>query len=267
MKPGGEAAVLPHRGNGLNLAMDGWNSFGHIWLAGQLVDFLFQRLTPRTRAELDQRRASLGALLPPSASLRSSSDHSGGTVASARNGVIGMHIRGGDACSSARFCPSNLTGSFFVKAAELRQRYGLNRILLATDDRRAAALCRTSPLGFDCRTLRISRRKFESNRFIEHRVASHETGDLSGASVALDVLADIDMLADCDAFVLVFRSAVSRLAYALSLARKGRHTPLASLQWPWTLEYHKAQMKHGKRKAKGGRGSRRTNSPHGAFNA
>ena len=40
--------------------------------------------------------------------------------------------------------------------------------------------------------------KFESPTFIEHRVATHEAGALSGSVVALDALADIDMLADCD---------------------------------------------------------------------
>ena len=57
-------------------------------------------------------------------------------------------------------------------------------------------------------------------------------GELSGSTVALDTLADIDMLADCDALVLVLRSAVSRLSHHLALARRGRPVPLISLQWP-----------------------------------
>ena len=39
------------------------------------------------------------------------------------------------------------------------------------------------------------------------------------------------MLADCDALVLVLRSAVSRVAHHLALARRGRPIPLISLQW------------------------------------
>lgn len=58
------------------------------------------------------------------------------------------------------------------------------------------------------------------------------TGELSGSTVALDTLADIDMLADCDALVLVLRSAVSRLSHHLAVARKQRAVPLISLQWP-----------------------------------
>ena len=57
-------------------------------------------------------------------------------------------------------------------------------------------------------------------------------GELAGSTVALDTLADIDMLADCDALVLVLRSAVSRLAHHLAIARKGRPVPLISLQYP-----------------------------------
>lgn len=43
-------------------------------------------------------------------------------------------------------------------------------------------------------------------------MAEHATGELSGSSVALDALADIDMLADADMFVLLFRSCFARVA-------------------------------------------------------
>merc|ERR1712060_16604 len=93
--------------------------------------------------------------------------------------------------------------------------------------------------GFDCRIASINRRRFVSSTSIELRVseAAHVRGGaadpLSGSAVALDALADIEMLAECDYHVLVLRSAVSRLAYALSLGRRQRHTPLISLQDPW----------------------------------
>ena len=155
-----------------------------------------------------------------------------------------MHIRGGDSCAAHRYCAKNRT-VYFVEAARLRAIYGVNRVTLATDDAEAAALCARAPLGFECTSIAIDRSKFESRTFIEHRVAEHKNGPLSGSAVALDALADIDALADCDYFVLLLRSAVSRLAYALALSRKRRPPPLISMQWPWTPSFMKTR--YGKR--------------------
>ena len=94
-------------------------------------------------------------------------------------------------------------------------------------------MCRSSILGFDCRTMAMDRVRFDAQTSIERRVMHQATGSLSGSAVALDALADVDLLADCEAHVLVLRSAVSRLALGLSVARKGRYSPLISLQWPW----------------------------------
>ena len=154
-----------------------------------------------------------------------------------------MHVRGGDSCHARRFCATNLTATFWAQAARLRERYGVNRIVLATDDARAAALCASRALGFECATLRMEREKFESATFIETRVAAHAAGALSGSAVALDALADIDLLADCSHHVLLLRSAVSRLAFALSLARKGRVAPFVSMQWPWSPAHLKGKWR------------------------
>ena len=125
----------------------------------------------------------------------------------------------------------------------MRRRYGVNTIVLATDSVAAARACASGILGFECRTLRMARAKFDSAKFIESRVRSHEAGALSGSTVALDALADIDMLADCSYHVLVFRSAISRLAYTLALARHGRPPPVISLQWPYSPAHLKRRKK------------------------
>ena len=119
----------------------------------------------------------------------------------------------------------------------------MNRILLATDNKDAAALCDARVLGFECSHISIDRSKFESETFIENRVKQNEQGPLSGTAVALDALADIDMLGDCDYLIVLLRSAVSRLALSLALARKGKMPPFASLQWPWSPNYHKRLFK------------------------
>ena len=53
-------------------------------------------------------------------------------------------------------------------------------------------------------------------------------------AVALDALADIDMLADADMFVLLLRSCFARVAYALAMGRRGRPPPVISLEAPWS---------------------------------
>ena len=89
-------------------------------------------------------------------------------------------------------------------------------------------------LGFLCHTQRIERDKFVSTSLIEDRVAQHDEGRLSGAAVALDALADIEMLADADMFVMLLRSCFARVAYALAMARQGRPPPIISLEAPWS---------------------------------
>ena len=41
--------------------------------------------------------------------------------------TIGVHIRRGDSCHMGRYCPANLTSSYFAAAATLRAKYGANR--------------------------------------------------------------------------------------------------------------------------------------------
>ena len=174
-------------------------------------------------------------------------------------------------CAQGRFCPANLSTSYFAAAARLRETYGATRLLLATDDAHAARLCASGHMGFACVRQPISRRKFEAagKQLIEDRVAAAgERGELSGSAVALDALADLDMLGDCDAFVLVLRSCFSRVAYALALGRRGTPPPLISLEAPWSPNYGKgmklAQMSpqrvHRRRGARA-RGARRRPGP------
>ena len=244
----GRPLELPRRRNPLNLGLPGFDTFGAAWLAGQLANFFFSRMTDATRKAIDQRRAPVWP--------RIGSGVGGNTPGSTK--CIGMHIRGGDACHARRFCPSNLTSTFFAQAMRMRKLYGVRTIVLATDSTKAATFCKSggaARLGFECKTMAtMDRDKFDSPTFIEQRVGQHEQGKLSGSTVALDALADIDMLADCDHHILVLRSAISRLAYALSLARHGKPTPLVSMQWPYSPGFMKSalKMKKGMRLSKAG---------------
>jgi len=224
---GGRPLELPRRRDPINVAARGFNQYGSAWVSAQMVAYLWQRMTPHTHRAVEARRsATMSAALPaPAVSVGRGSQ---------RILTIGMHIRRGDSCHKFRYCPANLTSSYFAAAARLRHVYGPSRLLLATDDAEAARLCLSKAMGFECTTQSIGRGKFESNQLIEDRVAEHASGELSGSSVALDALADIDMLADADMFVLLFRSCFARVAYALAMSRKGRPPPVISLEAPWS---------------------------------
>ena len=270
--PGARPLMLPRRRDPINVAARGFNDYGSVAVSAQMTKFLFDHMTPWTRAELQKRRSSVrpwraGAALPAAFAAASTS--------LGRPLTIGMHIRGGDSCHLGRYCPSNLTATYFTQAARLRSLYGANRILLATDNPEAARLCASSVLGFDCTTQSMERAKFDATELIENRVAKHSSGSLSGSRVALDALADMDMLGDCDMFVLLLRSCFARVAYALAMGRQGRAPPVISLEAPWSPwkgglskpgknpKGMKRRMKPGWRggKAKGGGGGGRLRGP------
>ena len=238
--------MLPRRRDPINVGARGYNQYGSAWVSSQLARFLFEHLTPAAKLEIQKRRMATlqGQMLTSSG------------VEPARTGqglTIGMHIRRGDSCHMHRYCPGNLTTSYFAAAVRLRDKYGANNLLLATDDREAARLCLAGHLGFRCRTQAIERGKFEATELIENRVAQHEAGELSGSAVALDALADIEMLADADMFVMLLRSCFARVAYALALGRKGRPPPIISLEAPWS-PYKGAKRRKGGRKGIRSRG-------------
>ena len=226
--PGGAAANGLEYGWSRALSLGGglsqYNRYGTLWVTGQLAYWLFSRMHPHIRAEIDSRRKGVLPSLPTPPSI------------AARPLCIGMHVRRGDSCSlGSRYCPTNFTSTYFAAAQRLRSRYpDITTLIVATDDGHAAQMCKEGIPGFtSCKTLQMDRVRFDARQSIERRVVHHTTGGLSGSAVALDALADVEMLSECDAHVLVLRSAVSRLALALSVAKKGRHGPLISLQWPW----------------------------------
>ena len=121
-----------------------FNRFGGAWVHGQLALWLMRRIKPSIRDELDRRRATVlprrrGASGWQDTSATPPTPLAGMAMAEA---CISMHVRRGDSCAlGSRFCPANRTAAYFEAAATLRTRYGLNRLVLATDDVAAAELC------------------------------------------------------------------------------------------------------------------------------
>ena len=139
----GRPLELPRRRDPINVAARGFNQYGSAWVSAQMVAYLWQRLTPHTRRAIEARRSatmSVAALPAPAVSVGRGSQ---------RMLTIGMHIRRGDSCHKFRYCPANLTSSYFAAAARLRHVYGPSRLLLATDDAEAARLCMSKAMGFE----------------------------------------------------------------------------------------------------------------------
>ena len=136
------------------IEMRGWSDeFGTAWVSGQLTYFLFRHATHQLRLELERRRQPIFGAWGGNGEM-----------------VIGLHIRRGDSCVlRSRFCPANLTSAYFMAAARMRAVYGANKLFVATDNAEAANLCRSSVLGFDCRTMFMDRRRFESTTSIVSR--------------------------------------------------------------------------------------------------
>jgi hypothetical protein len=126
--PGGGRSrplVLPRRRDPINVAADGFNEFGSAWVMAQMTRFLFERLTPATRTEIARRR---NQVLPPRAWPTGGNSGGGNAGGGAWPRTIGMHIRGGDSCHKRRFCPQNLTATYFMQAVRATTLY---RVLLA----------------------------------------------------------------------------------------------------------------------------------------
>ena len=144
-------------------------------------------------------------------------------------GVLGMHVRRGDSCKFERYCPP-LNISYYKVAKEFQRRYGMRKIFVASDDQAAVDECKSWP-DFDCKGLELSRDiyNYEDQEFLEVRARNHLKNT---SSAAMDFFADLDTLAECDYFIGIFSSIMSRVAYELMFGRKGTHVPFASIQWP-----------------------------------
>ena len=152
-------------------------------------------------------------------------------------GVIGLHVRHGDACVHA--AQSNTRPlcrrfeEYLPALAQMRDRYAVRTVFVSTDD---AAVAQAAPaalaaLGMRAVSLELDRSVFASSWFIEHRV---EAAALDGSGLAESMLLDLLLLADCDFLVGTLSSQMSRLALALMTLRLGGVPPFVSVEeMPW----------------------------------
>ena len=195
-------------------------SLGGFWFEAQVLNYMW-RLTPAVRDYISKKRAEINW-----------NDWRGAPVLKGgEGGVLGMHVRRGDSCKYDRYCPP-LNVSYHKLALEFKRKYRVTKVFMATDDQAAIDECETWE-EFDCRGFQLDRSVYEydDREFFEVR-SRHAMNGAQRYAAAMDFFADLDTLAECDYFVGLFSSIMSRIAYELMFARKGMHVPFASIQWP-----------------------------------
>jgi len=128
--------------------------------------------------------------------------------------VIGVHVRHGDACMHAtisQFRPQCVEwAAYLERIYEMRDRYGVNKVFLATDDHHVAAAAALVP-DLEIMQLSLDRSMFSADWFLEFR---SELGLVDTQLVTESALLDLLLLSEGSYFVGTFASHLSRLAYA-----------------------------------------------------
>jgi len=220
-----------------------WGENGAFWYRTGLLRFLW-RLKPGLLSRIERAKVAMGYRRP----------------------ILAIHVRHGDACSGrgvggARTCFA--LEAYMAPARKFREKYGINRIFLATDDEASVAWARRHPDGFEWVVPNLDRSKYVSATLIEERLiaagASRE-GAAGGEEVEAEkgdhldagqegetIIQEIEMLASADAFIGQFSGNVDRVAFSLMASRLGRIPPYVSLDIPWCSHWgHERRQRNGK---------------------
>ena len=178
--------------------------------------------------------------------------------------MIGLHVRGGDACTPDALSRHNRTCSdldaYLPALKALKETYAAAdatvHVYLATDSERVAGAARRLErrggdgfrwlLRSDVRRSwkRLRERDLNSMPQIEQQI---KLGMVDGYRDALDAMVDVLLLAECDALVGKFSSNIDRIAYSLMSVRRGGGgggarvclPPYISTDHPWCSDYSK----------------------------
>ena len=157
---------------------------------------------------------------------------------------VGVHIRRGDSCGKGfgnieqvhngkRQCWT--VDTYAVHVERMAKQYDLRHVFVASDDAHAASdLQRLLPsLEVSAFNAAISQESGNTRR-IELRLAALGRLDWRLRMLTIEVLADVEMLANSTALVGGFHSQVFRLAFELSYFRKDGHIiPFKSIDISW----------------------------------
>mmetsp|Transcript_6167 Transcript_6167/g.15626 ORF Transcript_6167/g.15626 Transcript_6167/m.15626 type:complete len:483 (+) Transcript_6167:69-1517(+) len=201
---------------------------GSVWALSQALRFLWQPQAWLQRA-VERARASM----PPST-----------------GPILGVHVRHGDACAAGRECYT--WGQYRQAALRMKAKYGVARIMLATDSQEIVQQCQEDP-EFKCHAVTHNRSSLaprvgahaggsfgmsegagkkqpKSRHYIENRIRK---GELDGGQLAVAALVDLALLGECMMFVGTFSSSFSRMALLLMHGRTGSPVPFISLDSAW----------------------------------
>ena len=151
--------------------------------------------------------------------------------------IIGVHVRRGDACHTTgrkNRCRS-FEEMYLPHIRTLSEKYGVNRVFLATDDDVFLRNVRNSPAAneFEFVNVNMDRSVYAASRLIERRTELYTEKSNVAHEMTLQALTDIFLLAEADAFIGHFLSNLSRLAIELSAVEKGFVPPFVSVDGQW----------------------------------
>ena len=151
--------------------------------------------------------------------------------------IIGVHVRRGDAChTTGRKNRCRSFGEMYLPHIRtLSEKYGVNRVFLATDDDVFLRNVRSSPAAneFEFVNVNMDRSVYAASRLIERRTELYTEKSNVAHEMTLQALTDIFLLAEADAFIGHFLSNLSRLAIELSAVEKGFVPPFVSVDGQW----------------------------------
>ena len=151
--------------------------------------------------------------------------------------IIGVHVRRGDACHTTgrkNRCRS-FEETYLPHIRTLSEKYGVNRVFLATDDDALLRKVKSSPAAneFEFVNVNMDRSIYKASKLIERRTELYTEKSNVAHEMTLQALTDIFLLAEADAFIGHFLSNLSRLAIELSAAEKGFVPPFVSVDGQW----------------------------------
>lgn len=151
--------------------------------------------------------------------------------------IIGVHVRRGDACHTTgrkNRCRS-FEETYLPHIRTLSEKYGVNRVFLATDDDALLRKVKSSPAAneFEFVNVNMDRSIYSASKLIERRTELYTEKSNVAHEMTLQALTDIFLLAEADAFIGHFLSNLSRLAIELSAAEKGFVPPFVSVDGQW----------------------------------
>jgi len=189
---------------------------GNLWYRAQLLRYAFKLLdAPLSHITRQQKRMNFEPSVP----------------------YIAMHVRRGDACydkdrGGKRIC---IPFDQYMNAAKImKDKYGVNRIYLATDGQDVIDSLSPYKDNFTFFYAPINRTRYNSSELIEIR---NMEGLLNRKDEVYDVLTDIYFMSSASYFIGTFSSNTGRLAFELIYANKNYIPPFASMDNSWCFNW------------------------------